>query len=372
MGFSVEPSAVAALAEQQERLQEDANKGKSYVAQRTDLDWSGEGLINLVAGGHRSVQQQVEDFLGKLADPTSASTAEAFSQAAKYYRSTESSEAERVDRTYPESNVGAAKHGDDTVKANVGAFKDVTDPAEQYKPPKDYNGEFPYEPNWKDLISPASLLRDAIYKVTEAATSLGICDRAYDPFEVVLKPVCGDWAGLRACADVYRNVGSAATEMATNVRWSAQNLEERWTGNAADSAEVHLLNLAKALDGAKGPLEKIAKEYESAANGAHDFSASIGVLLSDLADAAITAAASTGITALAGSTGVGLPIALVVGAFTLTRVYKVVKGIKDIVDLLVRFEAAMKTFDSAGNDFGKVDEQSPLPKLPGGAPTVPG
>ena len=203
-------------------------------------------------------------------------------------------------------------------------------------------------------------------------TALGVCDRAYDPFEVVLKPLCGDWAGLRACADVYRNVGIAATEMATNIRWATQNAEEAWQGNAANHAMVHLLSLAKGLEAAKPPLEEIAEEYESAAKGANEFSASIGVLLSDLGDAAITAAASAGIAGLAGSTGVGVPIALVIGAFTLTRIYKVVKGIRDIIDLLVRLEAALKAFNSAGNDMGRVDEQSPLPALQGGTPTLPG
>lgn len=371
MGFSVVPSDVSALGKQQERLQDDAVKGKSYVTNNTDLGLTGEGLINLVTGGHRNVQSEVENFLAKLADPTASNTAQALAAAARYYRSTDDDQAAAMDRTYPGVDVGAAKRGGREVTAEVGAFADITDPEEHYQPPKDYNGEFPYEPNWKDIISPGSLLRDAIWKVTEAATALGICDRPYDPFEVVLKPLCGDWAGLRACADVYRNVGAATTAMATNIRWSVQGLEESWTGNAADSATVHLLTLAKALESAKGPLESIAKEYESAANGANEFSASIGVLLADITDAAISAAASSAVAGLAGSTGVGLPVALVVGAFTLTRIYKVVKGIKDIIDLLVRLEAALKTFDAAGNDFGKVDQQNPLPKLPGGTPTVP-
>lgn len=371
MGFAVKPEAVSALGNQQERLQQDATKGKSYVADNTDLSWDGEGLINHIAGDHQAVQEQVENFLGKLADPTASDTEEALNNAAQYYRKTDDARAEALDNTYDKSEVGKAKQGGRDVDSKVGAFQDVAEPEDRYKPPKDYNSDFPYEPHWSDLASPSTLLRDAIYKVTEAATALGICDRAYDPFEVLLKPVCGDWAGMRACADVFRNVGDATTDMATNLRWSTQGLEDEWKGNAADSCEVHLLNLAKALEGAKQPLRKIAQEYENCAKGANELSSSIGVLLADVSDAALTAAASAGITALAGSTGVGLPIALVVGAFTLSRVYKVVKAVKDALDLIARIKATVDTFSSAANDFGQVDQTANLPKLPGGKPTLP-
>lgn len=371
MGFSVEPDAVAALGKQSERLSDDAVQGKSYVVTNTDINLTGEGLINLISGGHHQVQDQVEEYLKTLADPAASSTAEALATAAKYYRATDNANAKKLDATFPSSDVGAAKQGVEEVVAEAGAFQDVAKPASHYKPPKDYNEEMPYQPHWSDLASPTSLLRDAIWTVTGAAASLGICDRAYDPFEVILKPLVGDWAGMRACADVFRNVGAATADMTTNTRWSAQGIGEVWQGNAADSCQAHLYVLAKALDSAKKPLDAIAQEYEGAAVGAQEFSSSIGVILSDISDAAIAAAASAAVAGLAGSTGVGLPIALIIGAFTLTRIYKVVRGIMRILDLIARIRAAIDLFESAAGDFGKVDANSPLPKLPGNSMTLP-
>ncbi|MFC6865527.1 hypothetical protein [Haloechinothrix salitolerans] len=370
MGFSVEPDAVAGLSKQFDRLAEHATQGRSYVANHTDLDLTGEGLINLIAGGHQQVQDQVEQFLKSLADPTATSTAGALDAAAKYYRATDDANARELDATYPCVDVGAAKVGTERVEANVGAFQEVADPTARYQPPQDYNEEMPYEPHWSDLASPTSLVRDAIWNVTGAAASLGICDRAYDPFEVFLKPVVGDWAGMRGCADVFRNVSAAVTEMADNTRWYAQSLPGAWTGNAADSCQVHLFVLAKSLESARQPLEDIAKEYEGAAVGAQKLSSSIGVLLSDIADAALAAAASAAVSG-AGATGVGLPIALVIGAFTLTRIYKVVRGVMQLLDLIARIRATVDAFRGAAGDFGKVDATTPLPKLPANSMTLP-
>lgn len=374
MGFSVESDAVAALGKQVERLSEDALQGKSYVVEHTDINLTGEGLVNLIAGGHRQVQDQVENFLQKLADPTASSTAEALEVAARQYRSTDNANSAELDATYPSHDVAKARRGVEEVVAQVGVFEDVADPASRYKPPQDYNddGDYAYEPDWWDLASPSSLVRDAIWKVTDAATALGICDRAYDPYEVVLKPVVGDWAGMRACADVFRNMGAATEDMATDIRWSAQSINKAWTGNAADSCQVHLLALASSLESAKKPLNDIAQEYQAASEGAVALRRAVGTLLSDISDAALTAAASAAVAGASGTTGVGLPIALVVGAFTLTRVYKVVNGLLNLLDLIGRIAAVVDTVNGAGNDFGKVDATNPLPALPGNSMTVPG
>lgn len=70
--------------------------------------------------------------------------------------------------------------------------------------------------------------------------------------------------------------------------------------------------------------------------------------------------ASAAVTGLAGSTGVVLPLALIIGAFTLTRIYKVVNGVMSILDLIARLRAAIDLFEGTAGDFGKVDAISPL------------
>lgn len=317
------------------------------------------------------------DFFTTLNNPVSANGAEAFESAAAYYEATDEEAARKLDKTFPTAEeldpyllLGAPQTAPQ-ITASVAKFLDVHEPADQLREPPDYNADYPYEPSWKDLISPTSVLRDAIWKVTDVASKVGICDRAYDPFELVLKPVCGDWAGLRRCGQVYRNASWAVDDMATNVFWARQNLPQVWEGNASEVAAYHLYNLGTSLLAAKPKLEAIAQEYIDCADGAKEFSTSIGVLLADIGDAAIAAAASAGLATLAGSTGIGLPITLIVGAFTMTRVYKVVNGIIDVIDLVVRIEATVDTFNSAGNDFGRVDADQSLPALVPSGPDLP-
>lgn len=254
---------------------------------------------------------------------------------------------------------------------DVAHFADTAEPHERLKSPPDYDTAYPHEPQWYDIVSPGALLRDAIWTVTSAAASLGICDRAYDPYEVILKPLIGDWARVRACADAFRNLADAVSDMGMNALWGSQSAETVWTGQAASGCVAHLVAVSKALITAQSPLRNIAQEYESAANSMNEFRNTIAALLNDIADAAIMAAASAGVAGLAGSTGVGLPIALIIGAFTLTRIYKVVHGIYTIIDTIARLDALAYATSSAQNSFGQLDSGSPLPTLPALLPPLP-
>lgn len=371
MGFRVDEGGLQGMVEFSTRLGEDATASRRYFDNNTDINWTGEGLINILTGGHQSVQEHVSKYLGSINNPIATGLNEQLSGSLDYYRSTDDANEARLDEAYRGGDVGEAKQGTEPTNSNAPRFADLYTIEDFLKQVKDYNADFPYEPNWKDIISPSSLLRDAIWKVTEAGTSLGICDRPYDPFEVVLKPLIGDWAGMRACADVFENLGNALQAMGDNIQHAAEGTSEVWEGNAGSNAQAYLYNLSKPPRNCQQPLLDLAKEYKEAAQGAYDFSRTIGVLISDIADAAIAAAASAAITALAGSTGVGLPIALVVGAFTVSRIYKVVKAIRDVIDILVRLEALLNSVKATAGDFGLIESGGTLPTLPGGITGLP-
>jgi len=371
MSFSVNTSALAGLPTLLARMQEDARAAKAYLDAETDINWTGEGIINILSGGHRNVQDQVRTFLGTVESVVAGPTAEVVRASIDYYERTETANAEALDRTYPAVNLTESKQGTVPLLPGVAHFTDAVEPQERLKPPPDYNTAFPHEPQWYDIVSPGALLRDAIWTVTGAAASLGICDRAYDPYEVILKPLIGDWAGVRGCADVFRNLADATSDMGMNLLWGSQSAETAWTGQAAAGCVAHLVAGTKGLVNAQQPLRGIAQEYEGLANSMNEFRNTIAQLLNDIADAAVMAAASAGVAGLAGSTGVGLPIALIIGAFTLTRIYKVVPGMYTIIDTIARLDALAYATSSAQNSFGKIDSGSPLPTLPSTAPSLP-
>jgi len=371
VSFSVDTVALAGLPALLDRLAEDARSGAAHLDAETDINWTGEGLINILSGGHRNVQDQVRTFLQTVDTGVASPTAAAARASLAYYSDTDHANAEALDRTYPPVAGDDVRQGTVPMQPGVAPFQDTAEPQSRFKPPPDYNGAYPHEPRWFDMVSPGALLRDAIWTVTGAAASLGICDRAYDPYEVILKPVIGDWASVRGCADVFRNLADGLGDMGTNTLWASQCTETAWTGQASSGCVAHLVSVAKGLSQAQQPLRDIAREYEGAADSMNELRNTIAALLNDIADAAIMAAASAGVAGLAGSTGVGLPVALIIGAFTLTRIYKVVNAIFTVIDLYARYDAATYAVKSAQDSFGKIDSGSPLPTLPQLVPPLP-
>lgn len=51
------------------------------------------------------------------------------------------------------------------------------------------------------------------------AHHLGLIPRPIDPWEEIAKPWVGDWAGLRAAADVLNNVRWATNDVGINIQW---------------------------------------------------------------------------------------------------------------------------------------------------------
>ncbi len=111
-----------------------------------------------------------------MASPTAAAVRASLA----YYTGTDQANAEALDRTYPQVTGDDARPGTVPVRPGVAQFHDTAEPQSRFKPPPDYNGAYPHDPRWFDMVSPGALLRDAIWTVTGAAASLGICDRAYD------------------------------------------------------------------------------------------------------------------------------------------------------------------------------------------------
>ncbi|MFS8522354.1 MAG: hypothetical protein FWJ87_13455 [Micromonosporaceae bacterium] len=218
--FYVEPTQLAGLARMLERLAEDARVGDRYVLGNTGTA-GGEGWLNDLSGAHESVVNQTRQWVQSL---------------------------------------------------------------EEAYPPPDYNdhGQFRYQPSYWDVVSIASLGRDAILKATEFLARMGMLDRAYDPYELVLKPVVGDRAGFRRAADVYRNVAQALIFMSNNLYHARVSLPSVWRGNAADGCNVHLDRLSKGILDGYAPLHRIADEYEKAAQGRADFRVTVAQLISDL------------------------------------------------------------------------------------------
>jgi hypothetical protein len=373
MGFEVAPDGVEALHRQLDRAGQDASAMRGYWEQHAGVSFTGEGLINLVRSADDRAEKAIGDFLNTLAGTTMPGVSDAVAQAAKYYRSTDQDAAARLDRTMP----GAADHPTSGTRpipatySTAGAFADEFEPQDSLKPLPDYNAEMPYQPSWTDLASPTSLLRDAIWAVTGLGKTLGMCDRQYDIFEVVLKPVCGDWAGIKATGVTMSNLADALENVYFNIGRAQIDLAGCWHGNAADAAYDNIVAISRSCNDAAMSLWRLGPEYVDAAQACYSMSGVIGNLLSDVTDAAVVAAASAAAGGALAASGVGVPAALVLGAIALTRIWKVITAVWTIVhviaDMTSRVNALVGTIQSTGGNFGLLGGDftaAPLPACP--------
>ncbi|HKN54130.1 MAG TPA: hypothetical protein VJX66_16630, partial [Amycolatopsis sp.] len=192
MSFTVNAAGLAGLPDQLDRLQLDALRGSAYVGDHAKLSYG--GVLNDITADHERIRHDVRGFLEKLGGPVAG-------------------------------NYGATSYSSSALGAR---FRDVAKPTDHYVAPPDHHTEFPDEPFQLNIITPASTGRQLIIKATELAESLGLGHR-WDPYEEILKPLTGDWSGMRASADVYGNVGDAVGAMTMNLRTMAYDVPEVWT-----------------------------------------------------------------------------------------------------------------------------------------------
>jgi hypothetical protein len=88
MSFSVDTAALAGLPALLDRMQEDARGGTTYLKAETDINWTGEGIINILSGGHRHVQDEIRTFLGTVETGVAGPTAAAVRASIEYYNRT--------------------------------------------------------------------------------------------------------------------------------------------------------------------------------------------------------------------------------------------------------------------------------------------
>ena len=363
-------SGLQGLPAQLDRLGEDAAKGRTYVIDSARMSYG--GVLDEIEGGHQQVVATAADFLDRIAHPVAGTSAAAVRASIKYYRQSDHHAAARLDASYPEVDADGPADGAPGMSASGyvsgGPFSDVAEPQDSYREVEDYSLDFPLEPRQLATISMAGFARNIIVEATDTAAKLGF-GHHWDPYEAILKPLTGDWAGLRGCKDVFDNVADALEAMSRNVANGVLSIHSVWEGNAADSARNHLHEVAEALDEAAEPFRELGEAYEKAAEGAHELFGALADIINDLVDAVIifiseaTAAVATSETVIG---GIGF------GAAAGYEAYKVYETIKDVIECFSTANAILETLQSSWHGFGAVQAGIELPVLPDDRPTLPG
>jgi hypothetical protein len=356
----VDPAGLTGLEGMARRGGEDASDAQAHFDKHGEIEWKYEGVINILQGDVTRIRQDVLAFLDMAGHTTLPATANAIAHSRDYYARTDQANAERIDATMPGTDVAAESRGVPGPTAgpsnrDLERFTDVHEPTGRLgEVPTDgssYNMD--HQPKWHDMVSPSAVLRDAIFVIT-----------GHDPYEEILKPLCGDWVGMARVGHVLNQVSWCARDIAGNQSWAAQCLLSAWTGNAGDAASAHLFRLARSLQTAADTMDQIATMYRTSAKSAFDLADVIGSLISSISDAALAAAAAGSFAGGAAATGVGLPLAglaALVGAYEVGRV---ISTVIDVIDYVGKFDSMASALKSSLDRFGRIDGDVPLPQLP--------
>ena len=221
----------------------------------------------------------------------------------------------------------------------------------------------PYQPSWFDALSPTSIARDAIWKLSEIAAHLGILDRPYDPFEMLVEPFVGDWAGLLRCAEVFGNVSIMADAESGAVLDAKTSVPLVWTGNVAGMAVLNLESFALTLSKAPTALDALATAYREVAYGVQDNANLIEMVITSLIDQAFDGALDAATFGLFDIYDIGVKIRNF--AKTLMAAIRIAANVIDLVT------AGFAASNDAVNRLGVLRHAPSMPTVPFDAPPIP-
>ncbi|HKN51982.1 MAG TPA: hypothetical protein VJX66_05745, partial [Amycolatopsis sp.] len=183
------------------------------------------------------------------------------------YGNTDQAANARFDATLPDAD-GRAPRSSQPADPALGP--DIfADPSKLVlKAPPDFSADYPYNPPWYDTFSPSSWGRDGLWKITSAATTLGVLDHPIDAAQAFTLPLCGDWPGLMRYAFALRQTGQALSYVSERVTDGAATLGRAWSGHAADNCTTALGGFALDLTEARGTFDRLADSYVELAEAA--------------------------------------------------------------------------------------------------------
>src|SRR5258705_2769474 len=221
MEFSVNTSALVGLSDLLDRRWTDFESGRAYLKNNAHFSVLNKGILNAIWGKHQNIVDECDASLPSAAERFAGPCAVAVTEANVTYLHSDRNAVIRNDAAVPVASgpvgesASAATTADPSLDRSV--FADPYCPTARLQPPPDHRGDYPYEMSYFDVLSPTTALRDVIWKVTGVAAMVGLLDRPYDIISEAVRPVSGDWARYRSCADVYDNVAQMVADAAACV-----------------------------------------------------------------------------------------------------------------------------------------------------------
>jgi hypothetical protein len=286
MSFSVNTKALVGLPQALDRRASDLDIAYRYVTANTMISTFG---VADMRGVHQHVVAAISAYLGALntvyADPDAIRIRAVIAA----YTASDLRAAQRADAAIVGLPSGLPVTPPITAAGRSygpAIFDDRRAPTGTLIAPADPYAEFPYQPSWSDALSPSSVARDTIWKVTGMLAEAGLIDRPIDPLEEIVRPFVGDWAGLLRSADVFTHLGAMLPAASSCVTDEAELIPTIWTGNVAGMCVANLNAFAASLADGFSPLADLATRYRQVATGVRDNATIMETVVTNLIDSA--------------------------------------------------------------------------------------
>ncbi|MEH1167346.1 hypothetical protein V6V47_18370 [Micromonospora sp. CPCC 205539] len=352
MTLFVEPDAVAGFARQVDRAAEDAWAIRGYYDRHAEAGTGGEAF-SIAKTGHDHAVVVINGVLNRLACLLEASAPE-LRTAASYYRTTDLSAADRLDRTLPaalERCITPLELELITNPCDPANFVDPRDVTGSLDPPGE-SGTPSNALGWMDYLSPSAWLN-------------GVFDHVFgfDPVGEIQTRIFGDWESLAAMAPVATNMGRALHDLAYNVQSGTSTLHPQWRGVAGDAAFHYFTTTANAIADLHGPLGRISDAYRGMADAVWSAGEALGGVVKSILDAAIIAGIAAAAGTATSATGIGAAVGYGLAA---AEVANLLRLWGEATKLCQQLTAAVLAFRAAlARDLSDLDSVT-LPALPDG------
>jgi hypothetical protein len=345
-----------------DRRSYDLDVARRYFTENTVIDTFG---VADILGVHQHVVAAISAYLGALNTTYADPDADRIRTVIASYRASDLRAAQRADAAIVGLPPGLPQAPPLTAAERAygpAIFDDQRTPTSALITPASPEAEFPYQPNWSDALSPSSVARDTIWKVTSMLADIGVMDRPIDPFEELVQPFVGDWAGMQRCAEVFTHLGVMLPQASSCVTDETELVPTVWTGNVAGMCERNLSAFATSLANGFAPLADLATSYQRVSAGVRDNAVIMETLITSMIDGAMDVAFNA----------VGTGFLEVWGASSQIRnlirtIQLAVHIVNNVLDLITYWK------DGSGaiaNRFGMLDNVGRFPTMVSPAPAI--
>lgn len=355
MGFSVEPATVTNYADVIRDQGQHADKARQYASAHLNIDFAGEGVINVLSGAHQTVARQVEDSMARLSASCAAAQTE-LRRAISFYQSTDAANAARLDASYPGNDAPPPLPPPISPPATTTrntAIRELNAPEARLTDPV-------APPGYQNPLDPINAVSNVLSPTWWISQVLKDTINV-DPIDFASKAFAGDWEAYAKCSNVFHCLSYLCGDVRDNIDLNTKQLSPAWQGHAANTAYEYFGAVTRSLAGYQQTLVQLRDLYASESRGVWEAANAVGGGIQSMMDKIFWMGVEAIGGALLAETEIGTAVLWGAAAYECAQIVRDWDRVTHLINImqtrLVGAVGAITTITKAGEGL----QQNPLP-----------